>query len=774
VLNELDQYSVNIGNNKTWLQQGMTSMQQISTLLTEMREKAEQMATGTYTGEQRQVIAGFAASFFEQIINIANVQVDDKYIFAGTRNNVQAASLNIWSETPATVINANGGSGRLYGQGSYTGLYSREVELTVLEAPAMTDPPTPISGTDPLVLSYRYYDDFGRKKEGEVTLTGTGSAHGADIGDGLQIYADPRTTFAEGGQFVLEAGRHRGNNEAIFGNITWDSQQQYNYLLDQFLRVEGYSGQESMMAVASARNNPLSSGAVQVGGEDLTLRQLDLEFTVGGPFQTTQGDQELLARRDYQFTVSGGNPAEPPSPANPVTVSYTYVDDAGTLISPPNITITGTGPENTLLLEPPGEGSGFYMVDASFPLSTTGKFSLYSNGSQPSLNNPLPLTYTYNDPATGQRVYGEMNITKPGSTLNLIPPGLGVSLKVEPGTYNNGDSWQVERSYSQGGYHNLLDLIKGWEDALAKDNTVQDYFEAVPGVQNQISSSGGFRVAGDWEDLKKRGYEFYIGSPAQTSQTDLALLTVRDYQFTVDPAYPGGPPSPVNPMVVNYQYMDSGGVTQSASITVTGAGPDFAVMLQPPGENTNFYLPDAEYEPGDTFGFSLNYNSSLAPSSANPMPVTYTYKDDQGIRQYRTVNVTDLSSGITLDPLDSAHPAVLSFAAGSRFQYGDSFELSLEQYQQGQTYSQKLLEEIASLQSNLLKYTGDAGAKLNNLEVRLQFMGDDVLRLDQRLEQMEDADLPEMSSRYAMLQVMYQAALQTVNAMFSVSLADYI
>jgi flagellin-like hook-associated protein FlgL len=200
-------------------------------------------------------------------------------------------------------------------------------------------------------------------------------------------------------------------------------------------------------------------------------------------------------------------------------------------------------------------------------------------------------------------------------------------------------------------------------------------------------------------------------------------------------------------------------------------------MLQPPGDNTAFYLPDAEYfyDPAAApFTFASGYNSALAPSPANPLPVTYTYKDEAGVRRYQTIQVEDLNSQVTLEPLGSGENALLTFSPGSRFQYGDSFALTLQQYQQGQAYSQKLLEEITALQSNLLKYTGDAGAKLNNLEVRLQFMGDDVIRIDDRLVQLEEVDLPEASSRYAMLQLMYQAALQTVNAMFSPSLANYI
>ena len=791
VLNELDQYSYNIGNNKTWLQQGSSSMQQLSTLLTEIKEKAEQMATGTYTPEQRQTISGFARQIFEQIVNMMNVQVDNKYIFAGTRNDSQAASLNILSETPATIVDANGGSGRLYGQGVYTGLYSREVELTVVSAPPVTDPPTPISADpiigEPLVLQYSYYDDYGRKKEGQVTLTGTGTGHGVDIGDGLQIYADPRTTFVEGGKFVLEAGRHRGNNEEIYGNLSWGSQQQYNYLLDQLLGAEAFSGMKAMLAVASARNYSLSTGSLAVGGEDAVLKQFGMDFTVGGPFQSTQGNQALLSDRNYQFTVvSMAFPGQPPSATNPMVVSYTYEDPPGTVITPLQpLTITGSGPENTVLLEPPGEGSGLYVLNAAYNVGDTFSFLPYSNGSTPSVSNPLPLTYTYTDPFTGQRAYHSIAVTKPGSKLILNPPGQGVSVTVGSGTFNAGDSWKIEEGLLNGGYHNLLDLITGWQDALDKDNTVQKHFAAMPGVNNQVTSKGGMNVSGDWEELKKRGYEFYVGNAAQTSQTDRQKLIDRNYEFNIDPGFAGGTPSPSNPMVINYSYVDDLLNPQTGSITITGTGPDYAVNLEPPGEGTNFYLPNAEYAydplaPLPHFTFDTTYDSSLAPSSTNPMTITYTYKDDEGVRHYDSVTITDMGSTRSLEPatLDEnglpVYSVSLSFASGSRFASGDSFNLTLEQYNQGQTYSQNLLTEITNVQTNLLKYTGDAGAKLNNIEVRLTFMGDDVIRLDDRLKQLEDVDLAVAATTYTQLEVMYRAALMSINGLFSVSLADYL
>lgn len=787
---ELNQYTENINNNKTWLQQGSSSMQQISTALIQLKERAEQMATGTYTGDQREIIASFAREMFETLLNIANVKVDNKYIFAGTSNNKQAASLNIISETPAKVIDAKGGSGLLYGQGEYTGLYSRVVNLEVVSAPAVTQPATPISAANPLVLQYSYYDDYGRQKSGQVTLTGTGTGRGVDIGDGLEVYADPNTTYVAGATFSLEVGRHRGNEQALLGNLSWENQQQYNYLLNQLFGLQGFTGQTAMQTLASSRNSTYATGSLTVNGSSSLLETLDMEVVIGGPLQTTQTNQTLLTERDYQFTGIVANPApypayddsQPPSATNPITFSYTYVDSGG-VTQTGTTTLFGTGSENTVLLEPESEGTGFYLMDTCFTAANTAfpmSFSNYPNGSQPTAANPMPVTYTYTDLNTGERTYQTIYVNKTGSNIDLTPPGHGVSLNLTAGTFVNGDSWTVEEGLVAGDFQNVLDMIIGWQDALSKDSTVQDYFEAVPGVNNQPTSKGGFQISGEWNELKRCDYEFSIGGIVQTSQTDQALLAQRNYVFTVDAGYAGGAPSPSNPMVVSYTYEDPPGTTLTGKVVITGTGEDNAIRLDPPGDNTFFSFVNAEFTAGDSFTFATGYDSTKPPSVTNPMPVTYTYKDEQGVRHAVTEWVTDINATLSLEPAtddgqgNMVRNNQLSFAQASSFSYNDSFNLTLEQYAQGQSYSQKLLEQLASAQSNLLKYVGDAGAKLNNIEVRLNFMDDNFARVDDRLQALEDLDIAEASTRYATLQYLYQLGLINVSNLFSVSLADYL
>jgi flagellar hook-associated protein 3 FlgL len=109
---------------------------------------------------------------------------------------------------------------------------------------------------------------------------------------------------------------------------------------------------------------------------------------------------------------------------------------------------------------------------------------------------------------------------------------------------------------------------------------------------------------------------------------------------------------------------------------------------------------------------------------------------------------------------------------------GDYHRLSLEQYHNGQQESQELLSEVLdmleSVQANLLKYQADAGAKLNRLDVRENLLGGDNLRLNERLEQTQDADVTQVVTDLKSKELLYQASLQATAFISSRTLADYI
>ncbi|KMY68977.1 hypothetical protein AAU61_05335 [Desulfocarbo indianensis] len=253
MLEEVEKYDTNLDHARSWLQQAESTMQSMSDLISMAKERAEQMSTGTYTPEQRQMIATDVRNFLDQLLSLANTQVNGDYIFAGTRVDQPAASSELQVDGQAQADSANAGPGELWGQGAYTGLLSRDVSLTVVSFGSGALAGTPGVAGETMTLSYSYVDDFDRTISGTVTLDSTGTGNGVDIGDGVQVYAkdaklwDAATGLAVasynvGDTFTLEVGRNQGNDEAMDVNLSWANRMQYNYNLEDLLKTEGVSG----------------------------------------------------------------------------------------------------------------------------------------------------------------------------------------------------------------------------------------------------------------------------------------------------------------------------------------------------------------------------------------------------------------------------------------------------------------------------------------------------------------------------------------------------
>lgn len=573
-MDELGQYKDNLGHVQDWLKLSVSAMENMDDLLTQARTLAEQLSTSTYTTEQRQNFASQVGDIIDQLVQLGNTQSNGTYIFGGTLSNTAPVLTNPAIDNPATILDAQGGSGRLYGAGQYTGKYSRDLQLSVDAGYAGGAP----SALNPMQVNYSYVDDFGRTVSGNVTLTGVGSGNAVEVGDGLRIYTD-EGTFAANGSYSLEVHRQQGNNQDIAANLASNSRMTYNYTLDQIWAGEGNSG---------------------------------------------------------------------------------------------------------------------------------------------------------------------------------------------------------------AGWGNLLDQLRSWKEALSKDYEVRNHFEAVPAVGNDRASTAQFQVSGQWAELGARDYEFYTGGPIQSSDADETAL--RNYRnFTVDATYPGGAPDAGNPMTLNYEYWD-GAAWQAATVNVTGTGSGNPVGLAG-GYGSTIYLVESSYTAGDSLPLEsypalpappaalpspLPRDTAVTPSASEPVRVTYTYVEN-GQRRWSSVVFTgtgdDPANVLSLNPPGEA---TLSLNQGGTLNDGDAWSLTLEQYHQGQPTSQAMVATLESVQSKLLQYIGDAGGKLNRLEARTGFLENDVLRLNDRLKRVEDADVTQVSTLLASFQTMYQATLQATAMVSKTNLADYL
>ena len=84
------------------------------------------------------------------------------------------------------------------------------------------------------------------------------------------------------------------------------------------------------------------------------------------------------------------------------------------------------------------------------------------------------------------------------------------------------------------------------------------------------------------------------------------------------------------------------------------------------------------------------------------------------------------------------------------------------------------LADLDLVQDSLLNQLADVGARLNRLDIREGLNSDLKLQTEQRLSDVEDADLIEIITRLNSQQVAYQAALQSSAMISQLSLLDYI
>jgi flagellin-like hook-associated protein FlgL len=84
------------------------------------------------------------------------------------------------------------------------------------------------------------------------------------------------------------------------------------------------------------------------------------------------------------------------------------------------------------------------------------------------------------------------------------------------------------------------------------------------------------------------------------------------------------------------------------------------------------------------------------------------------------------------------------------------------------------LAELDGAQDHLLNTLADVGARLNRVEVREGLIDELELQNQQRLSDIEDADIIEVITKLKNQQAAYQAALQASAMISRISLVDYI
>ena len=84
-LDSVDQYVRNISHARSGLDTGESTLSDIGELLNRAKELALSQTTGTASPETRQIAAGEVRQLRDQLIQLANTKLDDRYMFGGRK-----------------------------------------------------------------------------------------------------------------------------------------------------------------------------------------------------------------------------------------------------------------------------------------------------------------------------------------------------------------------------------------------------------------------------------------------------------------------------------------------------------------------------------------------------------------------------------------------------------------------------------------------------------------------------------------------------------------
>lgn len=95
-LDSLAQYKDNIDTAQGWLKQGDDTITQMNTVMTRLKELAEQAATGSLSADNREEVSYEVRELYHQLISLTNAKFENKSIFAGHKVDDQAFTEASW------------------------------------------------------------------------------------------------------------------------------------------------------------------------------------------------------------------------------------------------------------------------------------------------------------------------------------------------------------------------------------------------------------------------------------------------------------------------------------------------------------------------------------------------------------------------------------------------------------------------------------------------------------------------------------------------------
>lgn len=293
----LEGYKGNVKTAKGWLGLGDSILTQASTLISDIKAKAEQGATSTQTAEQRRIIADQIRQFMHQMVSLSNTEYTGKSIFAGHKIDSNAYEEVLHASTLDDAI-SDAAVERVQGSAE------RSIKVEFLDSGT-------VGGTAD--LQYRYSDDGGETWTTQTLAAGsrTLACGGADmtLADGTAVTG--RAGDADGSAFIIRpSARYLGDDQdgvsvGKYGAQDIDARAEGNFRSGTVVRIDA----NATLPGSVQYSYSLDGGQNWVSGLTSNTGRLSLpggilELTPGAGNTISQGDQFTLDQRQARININ--------------------------------------------------------------------------------------------------------------------------------------------------------------------------------------------------------------------------------------------------------------------------------------------------------------------------------------------------------------------------------------------------------------------------------------------------------------------------------------
>lgn len=115
-IKSLEQYRTNVDTAQGWLRLADENLMQVSTILVRLKELAQQGATGTFSGDNREQISYEVRQLYEQLIMLSNASYEGKYIYSGHKIDTPAFRQALFAQSngngtlDGNIVSVEGGT----------------------------------------------------------------------------------------------------------------------------------------------------------------------------------------------------------------------------------------------------------------------------------------------------------------------------------------------------------------------------------------------------------------------------------------------------------------------------------------------------------------------------------------------------------------------------------------------------------------------------------------------------------------------------------------